>query len=1158
MSLGIQNDQFKQFAQFAENRIRAGKDSAVARFAAPTNGPQAPDGAGSLASRRIQAATEDWVGKIWRSNLSEGANEEVRTLFRKSVADIFGGNEDRIPQSVWDAMKLEDFGQGKPLTARRIMAVKEAVEAFAQEHADKNKELTDNISDNNFDRLPQPVREKLEYLVVNLRKVFGEAVVPKDAKITDLVNLALVERGLVDVRNRADGDLRDIDPSEVAAVFSKNAWKMLATKVAGTAILEKVKKLAPGIDCNPLALATKFNARQSGLLDDIYASKNPDDVAAAIRKYETDIDAFAAAFARTRSAADGAVAKAQGLLAKELGLDARFVGEHVPTDSLASAAEELFGRIMDGTEPGSRDAGYNVEAAFDRIVDNFVKERVDAWKAIESLNDLPKVAKDYWKSMYLSEIEMPKITPAQLLAAVDAIDVGKFESALSKGMPSDVAVAQIRNIVDKIDRATIKDIFDKTGHKASSEESVLLYSLVIRAAVAKNQKLSAAIVNAGKDNLLSSIGDRCGAIIQKDQDGGQYSQTFFFLQSLTAMFNARETSPLADETKFLAFAEKEIDAGLKDAGATDAKVSADVKEAILANVKSVLAKATSLGELDALAAGIRDRAAALAETLGMIRNIRNHAPSVAATMVSVSTGISKAYVMHNLDMNNISSDSGELSSLYKDVMDKEKNGKRIDHAAVRSKTNGIVPKFANAKAAFLKELDNAGLSPTECASLKQTVLSNPGMTDWSVVTLAKKIAADATMKTAANQLADTLCAKDCADEVLRKGFLLFGNTFLNVLQSEKLKADSQKVVDDADLLKLLQNIVVQLLMKDHTDVAESLAELGGNGKLDKLIDTLAKEINALQARKTDYLVANAFIGIMTRDVPRASTLPAAKLKTAKVKYIALQKKKNAIIGKYAPQLSQETLPLLGRLVNVLDWRDKKAARSEKVVADYVEDMKTWRDFLPGSNVAQDIEKILGPRQNNYFQKSLDGKTDMTFEKKERSGVKYPEVFIDDLPRANYVINGKIVPGETTDEKLKRFEDAIKDPAKRRAVAALANQQMPGELLSCVVNRTPLPPEEGGNEVETKDIPGIDVFATRDVYKNGGFTHLQDGSLKISIDVPEGENTVTVSCQTDKVIMAGEEAEGAKIGTCLFTIKAVIDFTGGKPKISDYTIGQALS
>ena len=65
-----------------------------------------------------------------RSGSLKETNDRVRELFRQTVADMFGGVE-RIPESVLKAMKLEDYGKGKPLSARRINLVKAAVESFS-------------------------------------------------------------------------------------------------------------------------------------------------------------------------------------------------------------------------------------------------------------------------------------------------------------------------------------------------------------------------------------------------------------------------------------------------------------------------------------------------------------------------------------------------------------------------------------------------------------------------------------------------------------------------------------------------------------------------------------------------------------------------------------------------------------------------------------------------------------------------------------------------------------------------------------------------------------------------------------------------------------------------------------------------------------------
>ena len=61
-----------------------------------------------------------------RSRENKGFNNEVRALFRSTVASLFGG-EDSIPDDVIKAMRLGDYDKGRPLTARRINEVKNAI-----------------------------------------------------------------------------------------------------------------------------------------------------------------------------------------------------------------------------------------------------------------------------------------------------------------------------------------------------------------------------------------------------------------------------------------------------------------------------------------------------------------------------------------------------------------------------------------------------------------------------------------------------------------------------------------------------------------------------------------------------------------------------------------------------------------------------------------------------------------------------------------------------------------------------------------------------------------------------------------------------------------------------------------------------------------------
>ena len=80
---------------------------------------------------RLADTNDDKVGgfsALFRSRANKEANNATRELFKSAVAEMFGG-EDNIPENVRAAMKMKDYGKGRPLTARRILAVKTAIDA---------------------------------------------------------------------------------------------------------------------------------------------------------------------------------------------------------------------------------------------------------------------------------------------------------------------------------------------------------------------------------------------------------------------------------------------------------------------------------------------------------------------------------------------------------------------------------------------------------------------------------------------------------------------------------------------------------------------------------------------------------------------------------------------------------------------------------------------------------------------------------------------------------------------------------------------------------------------------------------------------------------------------------------------------------------------
>ena len=121
------NDTFRAFTDFAKVMTQSkGGMNSIARV---ETGVDITTGA--LAGRTVTASTTDSIRglfKWFRSPDDQTANNETRKIFRDAINEMFGGDS-KIPDSVRDAMRMADYDKGKPLTARRILIVKEAVDA---------------------------------------------------------------------------------------------------------------------------------------------------------------------------------------------------------------------------------------------------------------------------------------------------------------------------------------------------------------------------------------------------------------------------------------------------------------------------------------------------------------------------------------------------------------------------------------------------------------------------------------------------------------------------------------------------------------------------------------------------------------------------------------------------------------------------------------------------------------------------------------------------------------------------------------------------------------------------------------------------------------------------------------------------------------------
>ena len=598
------NAQFNKFVQFAQQQPNAATSTAIARVTGNED---------ALAGRSISASTTDHVRGLlnWggRSGTDAEKNNETRRLFREAVAAMFGG-EANIPKTVKDVMKLEDYGtaenpSGKPLTARRIMAVKAEVDRIIAVHAAFNNDIGDKLFRCNFNELPQEFQAGLAETVDRLRNVFGEAAVPTPSVISDILNIRFVKNTFENLRDAATAQGRDLTAQEITAAYGGAAFERLATNAVGLAILPKIKARHPDYQNTELSVGSQFMARQPGLQAEINLCKTPDEIAAVLRNREAAINTFVDIAVRSDAACKTVKDKAVAKLATRLGLDERLVEAHVSTRGLSGDAQNLVSAIVNGKAPGCTEPGYDVEAAFDALVDEFVQKRVDACNAIDQL-DLAEGVKNRWKAEFLAHADMPRLTPAQLFEVAQSIDVNKFKTAFGKDLPLPIAAAMLNNITNKI----IADCGRVTGNPRvlanASVEAMSLYSMLIVAVEAKDPSVAAAIQKAGK--FLTSAVAHCEANARNDQT---FANAAVFVQALQSRGGTVKKVPVTDQAKFLAVVGKTVDSALAEHGVTDPHVCQGVKNRILERAENVVARATGLKGLSDFLATVKAGIAAI-------------------------------------------------------------------------------------------------------------------------------------------------------------------------------------------------------------------------------------------------------------------------------------------------------------------------------------------------------------------------------------------------------------------------------------------------------------------------------------------------------------------------------------------------------------------
>ena len=1054
----------------------------------------------------------------------------------------------------------------------------------APPHRQFNKNILDALQGDSPDRLGQNFKDALNTLENSLREKFGPETFPNDINICKLLSSSK-HAGSLENRVKAANDAgRDITVEDIVQEYTERANSLLNANVVGQKFLAMCKEanVKPGGTANSQGMmAVK---RFPEISQELSGCKTRDEMSRVLEKHSDELAGLVQTRKELNETLDSVLPSITGKIADALKLNKLLASSIIQTGKVENKLNKLANEIMGGTAPRSKDPDFDIKKELTKIADDFVGARLAYLSEIDAL-DIDEGVKQRWMASVLNADSLPDMSPAKILALAGAIDTAKLEGAVDKGLPSGIKCAIFGDMGKALDNAIRTTLGDDKYKTIGSDEKTFLTSIAEDIALSSKPALRNKIHDTEselKNDVFGELNKTC------------QTAASIFVSSLVGVSTPTAKNPLANEAKLADAVGKQVDAALADAGFTDAKIIADVKAAFAARGGAVLKSAESLSTLSQFVDSVKEQALGVAKALESVAKTRAAAKNVIATTIAASTGLGKGFVHNNLSTHDIASDSGKLRFLYDDIVNDVKNGKAVDFPSAANKANKIVGDFAQAKAAVLKSIDEAGFEPADRVDYLKTALNEGMFKDASLVELARKIAGNATMQKVFGTLAEMLKPENAATldaKGIGSGFQVFARAFSREIRNNHPN-EAAKLAGSSDMQRLVQMMTVSLFEKAHPELPERLAKLAKSGMLVKVKDSLADDMNELHALKMDYMtleqynlkgqpagepirkvmrnpglqydatkisqcteddetlnVANTFLGSMRRDFPDKTAFTDVE------KYTALKLIGGGMVKKYSEGLAPEAVPILNKLVSRLDWRPNSALESDTIVKNFVEDLKKWRDIEPGSPDANGLENVLLRRMNEYLTDTLGPSS-----KKKFNDAGVFETFIQDLPRNKYYLNGKPMNTDTAPKMLEAFNKALgNDPAKLKAVSMMLNQQIFGELTTAVPNKTPLASWKPGQEDEDiSNIPGIEKFVSRDINRSR-YPLFGSGPMSFKIDIAPDGKSAKIFAKSESPICGDATLlnKGQEVGTCTLTQEFTLEF-GDKPAIKDLKIGQTLS
>ena len=471
--------QFAQFVRFANSATIRNDENSVARLDTTT----------ALGNRTIKAAgKEDSVHALIRSSAAKKANDEVRDLFRKAVGEIFGG-ESKIPETVKEAMVLEDYGKGRPLTARRILVVRAAIDAVKNsiDVSGDNRKITTAIRNIKLDQLPAEINDALDDVCADLA-ARGGAGMPKDKKA--LLNFLKPTRIYHALEGHAEKTGRPLSRSDVRSVLSGMIEGDQEVEVAKlSAFMTSMGAAALGVSVTR-ATTNAMLAAEPGLNAELKACQNEADFDAVFQKYGPTVQTHLVIMGEASRCRERAGDMLVEEFAKATGRDADFFRKNLPLEKFTTgAADKIKDKIFSGAIKAK--SLKQVEAAFRDVARAYVQERLDVAKQADSVKGISDAARESLKfgAVVAEGIKEYRIAEYAPLAA--KLDLAPLREAVLRKPFSAEAVAPIlKDTMNALAQVGVEHLGGKEWGDLGVDGQQPFASIVVKCALSGEPELT--------------------------------------------------------------------------------------------------------------------------------------------------------------------------------------------------------------------------------------------------------------------------------------------------------------------------------------------------------------------------------------------------------------------------------------------------------------------------------------------------------------------------------------------------------------------------------------------------------------------------------------------------------------------------------------------